>query len=87
MKWDLPDDDKRNGNITKYQVKYEKSRVEKFIKNTAGSEREILLERSDGIKPYTEYSVSVSAFTAVGQGPFSVSERVETLQAGKLLQY
>ena len=87
VKWDLPDDDERNGNITKYQVKYEKSRVEKFIKNTTGSEREILLERSDGIKPYTGYSVSVSAFTAKGQGPFSDSKSGETPQAGRLLLY
>ena len=83
MKWDLPDEDKRNGNITQYQVKYEESRDE-WLKNTTGSEREILLEKSDDIKPYTVYSVSVSAFTAEEQGPFSDPKGVRTLQAGML---
>jgi hypothetical protein len=82
VKWDLPDKDKMNGIVTKYQVKYEQSRKER-LKNTTGSEKEILLEKSDGIKPYTVYLVSVSAFTAKDskQGPFSDRIEVKTPQA------
>ena len=79
--WELPEKDQRSGHIIQYQVRYKANGVEK-LKNTTGSKLEILLREVDSIKPHTNYTVSVSAWTTAGQGPFSASVTVTTPQHG-----
>ena len=79
--WEAPKVNERNGVITKYQVNFRTSGVEK-LKDTTENETQIVLDASDEIKPYTQYSVAVAAFTKIGMGPYSTIRDATTLQAG-----
>lgn len=80
LSWNPPPTEDTNGIIRKYTVKL----MEVL------TEREELLETSNttmrihSLKPYTMYSVSVSAFT-VSSGPFTPVVKVDTLEDGRLL--
>ena len=41
----------------------------------------------EGLNKFTNYSIRVLAFTAVGDGPLSVAQFQQTLEAGKLNQF
>ena len=41
----------------------------------------------EGLNEFTNYSIRVLAFTAVGDGPLSVAQFKQTLEAGKLNQF
>lgn len=40
----------------------------------------------DGLEKFTEYRISVAAFTSRGQGPFSADVKVRTDEDGELYQ-
>ena len=75
----------RNGIITQYEVMYEP--LETFggqistqtmtIMNTS-----ILLQN---LQEYVEYSITVRAYTSVGEGPFSPPMIVRTIEDGMLM--
>ena len=81
----------RNGIIKGYKVIYRAlpngDNVTKFrnisMENQAG-EQTLKLE---GLNEFTNYSIRVLAFTAVGDGPLSVAQFKQTLEAGKLNQF
>ena len=79
----------QNGIITQYEVMYEP--LETFdgqismrsINITNASVFEVLLE---GLEEYVEYNITVRAYTAVGEGPFSTELIVRTLEDGESFQ-
>ena len=83
----------RNGIIKGYKVIYRAlpngNNVTKFSnismehQDKAG-EQTLKLE---GLNEFTNYSIRVLAFTAVGDGPLSVAQFKQTLEAGKLNQF
>ena len=77
--WDKPHKDERNGDIIQYQVRYTANGMTE-VKST--SKMKLLLGKADGIRPHTKYTVSVSALTSAGQGPFSSPVTVTTKQHG-----
>ena len=72
----------RNGIITQYQVVYVP--LETFggeigtrSKITNASFFDLLL---DGIQEFTDYSITVTAYTVIGSGPFSLAPTVRTFE-------
>ena len=75
----------RNGIITQYEVMYEP--LETFGQLAArtnmtdtNSTFEILIEN---LQEYVQYSITVRAYTQVGEGPFSPNITFRTREAGK----
>lgn len=72
--WSLPDEDKRNGIITHYEVRYFKS-----VKQNKAIEKVVIKYKLTNFTSATlyhleagaNYEVSVRAFTKIGEGPFN----------------
>ena len=72
--------DKRNGNITEYQVTVE-NRIGHIVQNVSvgGNGNTVLI---GGLEMFVTYSFKVRAFTKVGAGPYSGSVSETTEQSG-----
>ena len=66
--WDEVPKEDRNGNITLYEVQYTQSAPGSIAARTNTSAREEMLQ---DLKPFTNYSIAVRAYTIRGPGPFS----------------
>lgn len=83
--WKPPDPKKQNGKLEGYRVfvlenisgKTDKDAVEKIV---GGDQLSVTV---DGLKTWTEYKVSVLAFTKVGDGPRSAPVIVKTDEDGR----
>ena len=83
----------RNGIIKGYKVIYRAlpngNNVTKFrnisVENQDKAGEQTL--KLEGLNEFTNYSIRVLAFTAVGDGPLSVAQFKQTLEAGKLNQF
>ena len=89
VSWNPVDADDRNGIIKGYKVNYQALpngvTVPKFQNITSEQQNEnqtVLLEH---LNEFTNYNISVLAFTAIGNGPASGAQVVETLEDSKLL--
>ena len=83
----------RNGIIKGYKVIYRAlpngDNVTKF-RNISMENQDQAGEQTlklEGLNEFTNYSIRVLAFTAVGDGPLSVAQFKQTLEAGKLNQF
>ena len=83
----------RNGLIKGYKVIYRAlpngNNVTKF-RNISEENQDQDGEQTlklEGLNEFTNYSIRVLAFTAVGDGPLSVAQFKQTLEAGKLNQF
>ena len=83
----------RNGIIKGYKVIYRAlpngNNVTKF-RNISEENQDQDGEQTlklEGLNEFTNYSIRVLAFTAVGDGPLSVAQFKQTLEAGKLNQF
>lgn len=83
----LPADD-RNGIIKGYKVNYQSlpnGDIElEFVNITSQNQDEGEEKILQNLNEFTNYSISVLAFTEIGDGPPSVAKVKQTLQDGKL---
>ena len=89
VSWDPVDADDRNGIIKGYKVNYQALpngiMVPKFRNITSEQQNEKQTVLIEHLNEFTNYSISVLAFTAIGNGPASGAQVVETLEDSKLL--
>ena len=91
--WTPVKSEDRNGIIKGYKVIYRAlpngNNVTKFrnisVENQDKAGEQTL--KLEGLNEFTNYSIRVLAFTAVGDGPLSVAQFKQTLEAGKLNQF
>uniref|UniRef100_A0A8C2SRE2 Phosphatidylinositol phosphatase PTPRQ n=1 Tax=Coturnix japonica TaxID=93934 RepID=A0A8C2SRE2_COTJA len=78
LKWDPSP--QPNGVITRYNLKIYQNDTEKiFFQNISGSNNEVKL---DGLKPFSTYFITVSAFTKLGNGnQFSNAVQFTTMES------
>ena len=80
VSWGPVPTDKVNGIVTEYSVRYleiGRNNSKHKVFNSSVSKGVV-----DGLKPFTIYSLSVSASTVKGQGPFSIGIHVKTEEEG-----
>ena len=69
-----------HGNIIKHEVRYTSSdfgdSVDLTLNTSSGNETNLQL---GGLEEFTNYTIEVRAYTAVGPGPYSVPINVQTL--------
>ena len=89
VSWDPVDADDRNGIIKGYKVNYQALpngiMVPKFRNITSQQQNEKQTMLLEHLNEFTNYSISVLAFTAIGNGPARGAQVVETLEDSKLL--
>ena len=73
---------KQNGPITGYLLTYTNTRFSDTINITGGENRSYTLTE---LRPYTNYTVTVSAYSDVGTGPPRDNRIQQTEQAGQLV--
>ena len=85
VSWMMLECQDRRGNITVYEVRYIRSDgVSQTENTTSGDDTSLLV---DGLEEFTNYTIEVRAYTAVGPGPYSSPIRVMTLTDGKHIVY
>lgn len=86
VEWSNVEEDERNGNITHFELILSLSSLtatnDSNISSVQASwkDRDIVFE---DLEEFTEYNVSLRAFTVIGPGPFSPHLSVRTLEDGK----
>ena len=80
VSWMMLECQDRHGNITTYEVRNTSSdfgdSVDLTLNTTNGDETSLLV---DGLEEFTNYTIQVRAYTAVGPGPYSAPMDVQTL--------
>lgn len=88
VSWDPVIADDRNGIIKGYKVNYHSlpnGDIElEFVNITSQKQDEGEEKILQNLNEFTNYSISVLAFTEIGDGPSSVAKVKQTLQDGKL---
>ena len=85
LSWMMLECQDRRGNITMYEVRYIRSDgVSQTENTTSGDDTSLLV---DGLEEFTNYTIKVRAYTAVGPGPYSSPIEVMTLTDGKHVVY
>ena len=88
VSWVMLDCQDRHGNITMYEVRYTSSdfgdNVDLTLNTTNGDETRLIV---DGLEEFTNYTIEVRAYTAVGPGPYSDPIDVQTLPDRKHIVY
>lgn len=82
--WQLPDEDKRNGVITYYKIRYakvSKGKLGEMHELTASAEKRLYLLTN--LNSWTEYKVWMLAGTAIGDGPPSAPILTRTYENGR----
>lgn len=87
VNWNMLEESERNGNITHFEIILTPSLlavasfpIPTISVNTLWKSREADII---GLEEFTEYDVTIRAFTVVGPGPFSPASLVVTLEDGK----
>ena len=76
ISWFPPPEQDQNGDIMGYNISYFKVDNSDTVRYTSAEETMINIT---GLMVYTEYSVSVAAYTSLGTGPFdSIIERTDS---------
>ena len=80
VSWMMLECQDRRGNITMYEVRYTSSdfgdNVDLTLNTTNGDEISLLVEQ---LEEFTNYTIQVRAYTAVGPGLYSAPMDVQTL--------
>ena len=86
LRWAAVPKDHKNGIITGYKVVYQALPNGKrlTVNVSVGSEGELTTTTLSELKQFTNYSISVLAFTVKGDGPPSAEETVQTAEDSKL---
>ena len=87
VSWMMLDCQDRHGIITMYEVRYATSDFEDnvdLLNTTNGDETSLIV---DGLEEFTNYTIEVRAYTAVGPGPSSAPMDVRTLPDSKHIVY
>lgn len=86
LSWDVVPNSDRNGIITGYKVVYQALPNGKrdTVNVSAGNEGEPTTTTLSELKQFTNYSISVVAFTVKGDGPPSAEETGQTAEDSKL---
>ena len=82
VSWDPVPPLNKNGVITEYEIRYNQSTFSEevsFVTVPADSSQLVLV----GLEEYVNYTVSVRAYTSVGEGPFSSNITATTLEDGR----
>ena len=75
----------RNGIINMYEIEYIPLQTfEGQIMTATMNVSDILSARLTGLQEYVNYSISVRAYTRIGQGPYSSAITILTLEDGEL---
>ena len=82
ISWDEVPHSGQNGPITGYLLYYTNTTFSDTINITGGENRSYTLTE---LRPYTNYTVTVSAYNDVGTGPTSDNRTQQTEQAGQLV--
>ena len=82
VSWDKVPCSGRNGPITGYLIYYTNTTFSDTNNITGGENRSCILSE---LRPYTNYTVTVSAYNDVGTGPTSDNKIQQTEQAGQLV--
>ena len=82
VSWDEVPYSGQNGLITGYLLYYTNTTFSDTINITRGENRSYTLTE---LRPYTNYTVTVSAYNDVGTGPQSDNRIQQTEQAGQLV--
>ena len=82
ISWDEVPHSGQNGPITGYLLYYTNTTFSDTINITGGENRSYTLTE---LRPYTKYTVTVSAYNDVGTGPTSDNRIQQTEQAGQLV--
>ena len=82
VSWDEVPCSGQNGLITGYLLYYTNTTFSDTINITGGENRSYTLTE---LRPYTNYTVTVSAYNDVGTGPTSDNRIQQTKQAGQLV--
>ena len=79
VSWMMLNCQDRHGNITMYEVHYSivGDSVNLTSNTTNGDETSLIVDR---LEEFTNYTIQVRAYTAVGPGPYSDPMDVQTLQ-------
>ena len=82
VSWDEVPPSGQNGLITGYLLNYTNATFADTINITGGENRSYTLTK---LRPYTNYTVTVSAYNDGGIGPASDNRTRQTKQAGQLV--
>ena len=82
VSWDEVPPSGQNGPITGYLLYYTNTTFSDTINITGGDNRSYTLTE---LRPYTNYTVTLSAYNDVGTGPTSDNRIQQTEQAGQLV--
>ena len=79
VSWMMLDCQDHHGIITMYEVRYSivGNSVYLTVNTTNGDETSLIV---DGLEEFTNYTIEVRAYTAVGPGRYSAPMKVQTLQ-------
>ena len=82
--WDIIPPIDQNGVITMYEVLYEPletfgGAIQTQTRNVSGTEMSVVLTN---LEEFVNYSISVRAYTSVGEGPYSDEIREKTITDG-----
>ena len=85
--WDIVPPIDQNGVITMYEVLYEPletfgGAIQTQTRNVSGTEMSVVLTN---LEEFVNYSISVRAYTSVGEGPYSDEIREKTNTDGILI--
>ena len=80
--WDEVPCSGQNGHITGYLLYYTNTTFSDTINIARGENRSYTLAQ---LRPYTNYTVTVSAYNDAGTGPTSYNRTQQTEQAGQLV--
>ena len=80
ISWDEVPDSRQNGPITGYLLYYTNTTFSDTINITGGENRSFTLTE---LRPYTNYTVTVSAYNDVGTGPTSDNRIQRTERASE----
>ena len=85
--WDIIPPIDQNGIITMYEVLYEPletfgGAIQTQTRNVSGTEMSVVLTN---LEEFVNYSISVRAYTSVGEGPYSDEIREKTNTDGILI--
>ena len=84
VSWMMLECQDRRGNITMYEVRYTSTdfgdNVDQTLTTSSGDELSLEV---DGLEEFTNYTIEVRAYTAIGPGPYSIPMNVRTLPDSK----
>jgi neogenin len=77
IRWEPPDEEERNGQITGYKIRYRIGKKNWQVDTTPGNVRYYELKN---LERMAAYQVKLAAMTVNGVGPFTDSHHIETYE-------